>query len=348
MKNIIVFSLFLVLLMGCKKEYPKKINSADKDVINTETMAQIKDKSLFYQQENKDFSFIDSLKIFDLPIGNEILQSYVFPKQWDFGSPHNAKRKIKKDEIIINNILGFYDGYTPEEYKHQKTNSFDLNFFNPSKEDYRLRVLDKNKINYYGLSRLSDKNDSIKVITIWFAKENINPDKEFPWSVSYGDLLTISNNKIIDKLTIDRFEGSNSLGGNYRVSYINEEYDIHTSDFYYGENQGNKIRNERWRIKDNGKIVRYFKEKDTILSFGLIKNHLQDGTWQEINPDPNLTLKNNAFNIEQNLSYSEGAYSFGEKEGEWKYYEYNGVEKGKLVYIETYKNGELQKRTFMK
>ncbi len=262
MKYIIVFSLCSILLIGCKKEYPKTVNTADKNVTKTENIVKMENETLSFQKENKDFSFIDSLRIFDLPIGNEILQSYVFPKQWDFGSPYNSKRKVTKDETIINNILGFYDGYTPEKYRYQQTNSFDLSFFLSSEEDYRLRVLDENKINHYGLSRLSNKNDSIKVITIWFSKDNINPNKEFPWNISYGDILTIINNKIIDKLTINRFEGSHSLGGNYRVSYINEEYNIYTSDFYYGENQGNRIRNERWEIKDNGKIVKHFKEKD--------------------------------------------------------------------------------------
>ncbi len=347
MKYIIVFSLCSILLIGCKKEYPKTVNTADKNVIKTENIVKMENESLSFQKENKDFSFIDSLRIFDLPIGNEILQSYVFPKQWDFGSPYNSKRKVTKDETIINNILGFYDGYTPEKYRHQQTNSFDLSFFLSSEEDYRLRVLDENKINYYGLSRLSNKNDSIKVITIWFSKDNINPNKEFPWNISYGDILTIINNKIIDKLTINRFEGSHSLGGNYRVSYINEEYNIYTSDFYYGENQGNRIRNERWKIKDNGKIVKHFKEKDTLFPSGLVKNHLKEGVWKEISLDPNLALKNNSLNIEQNLSYSEGKYNLGEKVNEWKYYKYNGVENGELLYIETYKDGKLQKRTFI-
>ncbi|WP_438710511.1 hypothetical protein ACSTS3_16740 [Aquimarina muelleri] len=348
MKNIIVLISFLFFITNCKEQKTQSLN-LNKEKLNKnfieerDTVTFIKEKP-----QNKDFSFIDSMTPLKLRIGNKSLIEYEFPKEWNFGSPYDSKRKVSNDEKKINRLLGFYEGYKSEKYKVSKREIKSLSFFLNVENDYRNITINFEKIFEYSIARFPNKNDSVQVLGLWFSKERLNPDKEFPFSVSYGELIVIKGNKIIDQITLNHFEGNYSLGGDYRLSYIDNDYIIHTKDFNYGENQGYFIRYEKWKIKNNGKIVRFFNQQDTILNEGEVKNHLKSGNWKDLYLDRNLAYKNKKWGIENLYSYSEGEYNQGEKIGEWKFYSYKNNTKGELLYTETYKDGELVERVFIK
>ncbi|WP_025742296.1 hypothetical protein [Aquimarina pacifica] len=352
MKYILIIFKSLVIFSSCnfqEKDIKKRIEAS----IDTEKPKEITeiDSVLYFNQSatiKKNFSFIDTIEPLQLSIGNKLLIDFKFPVEWNFGDIYDRNRIINENEKSINKLLGFYEGYIPENYKIKKKRTYSIDYFLDVKHDYRNAITENGQIKDYGIARLPDTGDSIKVLGIWFSKDNLDQGREFPWSVAYGDIITIKNGEVLDRLTIERFEGNHSLGGDYRRMYIDENYIIHTKDFYYGENQGNFIRYCKWKIKENGKIVEYLDEdKLGIKKEGEIKNRMKTGMWKEITPNKFFAALKKSMRIESCNTFSEGNYNEGEKIGEWKYYSFDNFKKGILIYKETYKGGELVKRTFV-
>jgi len=158
--------------------------------------------------------------------------------------------------------------------------------------------------------------------------------------VSITDLVVISNNgKSIDMLNI--YYNTNEPYNTYHVyPYIDENYIITLQTIISGESY-EYVRNEKWQIKGNGRFARYYDE-DGLYSNkeerGEVKNSKREGKWIETKP--------NGFVDE--ITYLEAKYNEGEPLGEWKYYSFKNLKKGKLLYREFYKNGELDRRVFSK
>ncbi len=353
MKYILSIFNCLIVFSSCnfkEKDVKKRIeasidNKKPEEIIKIDTILYFNRDTIF----KKDISFIDSMQPLQLSIGNKLLVAYKFPKEWNFSNIYDKNRTVTKDEKSINELLGFYEGYIPEYYKAKKKRKYGIGYFLDSKADYRNSITENGQIKNYGITRFPNISNSITVVGIWFSEDSIDPSREFPWSVAYGDIVTIKNDKVLDRLTIERFEGNHSLGGDYRRMFIDEHYIIHTKDFYYGENQGEFIRYQKWRIKENGKIVEYFDENDISIEMkGKIKDGMKTGMWSEITPDKVFATIKKTLKIESCLTFSEGNYHEGEKIGDWKYYSYDNLKKGALIYIETYKRGELEKRILAK
>ncbi|MEN7547056.1 hypothetical protein AAG747_04010 [Rapidithrix thailandica] len=346
--RIFLLILSIVLLTQCAPE-GQHAHQAD----NTESVAnrQVKEAALNITQQEQDFSFIDTLNPLPLPIGKQLLIEFDFAPRWDFGAPDQLDQNTTQAQKNLDALLGNTEVSEPKTYQAPTAKNKSLNFF-LSEKDYRTLYFDTHQYFDYDLFRLQDVNDSVKVLGLTFFKDEIDTDTEFPFSVSYYEILTVKNNNIVDRLTLDRFEGNYAIGGTYRLFYIGPDYIIHTKDFHHGENQGEFIRYEKWQIKANGHIVHYFDSESTRIDkqdgAGKVSEHYKQGEWIEIKPSEPLALQQQQWGLENTYALAIGSYDRGERTGEWKFHEYKEGKKGKLLYTETYQNGAVQERVFIK
>ena len=117
---------------------------------------------------------------------------------------------------------------------------------------------------------------------------------------------------------------------------------IYYFDYIY-EGEGEKykyLRKEDWIVKENGKFVRYYKKEGSFENEeeqGVVKNSMREGSWIEKKPNA----------LVNKPTYLESSFKEGEPIGKWKFYDYTNNKKGKLLYTESYENGNLVERTFL-
>ena len=164
-----------------------------------------------------------------------------------------------------------------------------------------------------------------------------------------------SHGEIIDKLmvsytiNISYDERSNNLkkisqGFINKHFYIDSSYYIHiffTDNHYVGDSEECYfVRYEKWQIKSNGKFVRFYEKNGSFKNEeeeGTVKSSMREGKWIEKKPNGWVEKK----------TYLESYFKEGEPIGEWKFYDYTNNEKSKLLYTESYENGELIERKFV-
>lgn len=144
--------------------------------------------------------------------------------------------------------------------------------------------------------------------------------------------------KKLDQLNI-YYANETLYWSNYKFPYIDKSLRINFIYLRYGEEyEYGGI--EKWQVKSNGKFVRYYEKEDSFKNEqeqGTVKNSMREGKWIE--------KKASAW-VEKN-TYLESYFKEGEPIGEWKFYDYTAEKKGKLLYTESYENGELLKRIFI-
>ena len=117
---------------------------------------------------------------------------------------------------------------------------------------------------------------------------------------------------------------------------------IYYFDYMYaGEGEEYKyLRKEDWIVKKNGKFVRFYEKNGSFKNEeeqGTVKNSMREGKWIEKKPNA----------LVNKPTYLESYFKEGEPIGEWKFYDYTDNIKGKLLYTESYENGNLVERKFV-
>ena len=117
---------------------------------------------------------------------------------------------------------------------------------------------------------------------------------------------------------------------------------IYYFDYMYaGEGEEYKyLRKEDWIVKKNGKFVRFYEKNGSFKNEeeqGTVKNSMREAKWIEKKPNA----------LVNKPTYLESYFKEGEPINEWKFYDYTNIKKGKLLYTESYENGNLVERKFV-
>lgn len=176
-----------------------------------------------------------------LPYGDKDLL-YFFPKDWN---------SEKKDQDSIYNKLQFFvfqDEILPIR-ERTELSYLDAKLYLDA--DF---VVSNKKENVEFKTAKLFFSENFEVLSIIY-KDKIDCENcEFPESQIQNILVSLSNNKIIDKLLISSVVG-NDLGQSTRYFYIDNEKIIHLKDFKSDEEGTTFLHYSKYKINNNGKFI---------------------------------------------------------------------------------------------
>ncbi len=292
-----------------------------------------------------------------LPFGtNQLL--FNFPKSWALPDMHKKKGNLVFD--TLNSQYAFCDSinYANRNLKNYTTMLTKLAnvkmLIDPSFE-VPISWRKKNII-----CKVSKINLDAAITTYLIAYEANVDCKNCEYPVhQYGQMLVSVNgqNQVIDKLYLTA-ERMSDLGGWKQLCYIGEDKIIHLKEFTSDELEVGAGRYAQYRMQENGMFVRYYTETETSIANdyekGVVSNHKRVGEWVDKKPCFLLSKKE----FQNNWVYVVSQYKEGLLDGLSAFYkldqdyDQNGLailssaRKGKHLFSEMYKSGELWKREF--
>ena len=118
-----------------------------------------------------------------------------------------------------------------------------------------------------------------------------NEQEEFKDFIINIDLVVFNQkNTIINSLNLNYFSSNSGIfsQGDIPVKhfYIDKDYIIHIKYFiYWGENSISTLAYVKYKIQEDGSIIRYFDQKGgaykSYIEEGTIKNNTKEGKWKE-------------------------------------------------------------------
>lgn len=338
MKKTLYVLLISFSYLFCKrniKDESSKIaltNSVDK-ILESDTVAKT--------SKNIEVKILlDSLsKKVELPYGNVKIKSIDFPKQWYCGGGY-LNGSLKKnghpnqDSVVYSkDFFSILESQRNLSFKaNNKVNSKLLNSKKTIFSKYYSYTQKDSVYNFFYPYVKLPNTKNYSVYGVITRQGNIHYNPVF--------FLMDSNNEITDYLS--SFELSKSSVMINKVVYIDSDYIFTVASFYtldgYEVETGIK---EQFIIKE-GKFVKYHKDdgdfKSKIAS-GKVENNVRVGKWKE------YTFENGR---PKPIYYLESNYNNGQKDGIWSYYNIDKtLEKTRLKYTETYKEGKLIKKEFV-
>ncbi len=344
------FLLAILILLSCKENKQLDDNLFTKKTINKKIDKPVKKENSFTVIK-KTLSKINTDSIsnsYKLPFGEQKLIETKFPTRWEFDL------NLKSSDIEGNKINSSFDTISKNLQKLFRSNT------NQLKNHYiRQESITNSHLNKYlntDKSKLKGFSESNKLIGLFPNKfnykiclfsENVNVDYN-----KWGDLVIINKSgEIISGLNVyNYFE--KYLVAQQKMFFIDKNYIIHIKDFLMYEDSGNLLQSKMYQISNEGKFIRYYRKdgkyKDDKEE-GFVKNNTRNGKWIE-------KISNGFIN---DYTYVESEYKEGILLGKSHFYEYGydkneygepiikTGKKGKLLYTETYTDGELQERTFV-
>jgi len=315
-----------------------------------------------------------------LPFGVISLITTNFPEYWQTLSYDAPSYRSQEEQQIA------YDSVFFTLSKYTNTVLYPEKYYNTKLSNQKNRHHEKNiQITYYDnlchvfsndfpdndyLSPFASFHISNDLILILFAKERekLKREKEkykveYPnYGYSRADAIILKRGKVQDALNLF-YSVSFDYGGYDKFFYIDKNAIIHIKYFRADEIDTYFFRYEKYQLSPQGKFVRYY-DTDGLFSnneeHGFVKNHTREGKWVEMKPNGFYDF-HTEWGIPDNYTYLEAEYKDGLPIGEWKFYKleqeyseedgkpiFSTRKKGKLLYTETYKDGELVKREFVK
>ena len=349
MKIFIMYFTFMI--SSCSFSQKERNNVSSNVQIAKDTNEVIKVKRIVKDTtKTKKEIFISSP--ISLPYGKDSLLSVSFPKEWkiDFsptkGYSYGDKNSQNYVDIFLSsgNILlqttfsSSYDSIS----KIYKEKDGTVHYYDTALLHTFKSVLSHN---YFDELFLLKETDEYKTIMVYLPYATPKEMDYYGSGDSYGyrrgDIISIDkkSNELIDHLNI-----YNTLSWVYstqdKLFYIDKDTIIHCKTFRNNEETIRYLRYEKWQIKSNGKFVRYYEKEGYFKNEeeqGTVKNSMREGKWIEKKPNGWVEKK----------TYLESYFEAGEPIGEWEFYDYTNNKKGKLLYTESYENGELVKRKFV-
>ncbi len=335
----------LIGIISCKK-------AAYNSPVKSEVILSNSSKQINHQNEY--------LKTYEVPFGSKELMITEFPKDTSIVFGYNMKERPEIEKTIekINKYYQIFHLWNKEDsikvsYNNEKisysSGRDNYNYYDiPLVTSIKSKQTDNNSFycrpysSFVKIGKVSGFDDYDLFTYTTFPKYYGNNQVEKCKGdnpVVVADLVVKSKEgKLVDMLNV--YYSTNEPYNTYHVyPFIDENYIITLQAMVGGESYG-YIRNEKWQIKPNGKFVRFYSKdgpyKDKEEQ-GEVKNSMREGKWIETKPNGFVNKS----------TYLEAEFKGGEPIGEWKYYSFNNFKKEKLLYTEIYKNGELQKRTFV-
>ncbi|WP_309609319.1 hypothetical protein [Flavobacterium sp.] len=303
-----------------------------------------------------------------LPYGDKNVL-YKFPEKWDIS--RLTKQKKDKQNVDTDSVFNILNAFTYQDLEYSKRKSIVTQYpankiflepdfiisdsvkkFNKNIEFRSLKVLSKTKFSLFSI----------------MFKGDIDCNKcEFVEHQTQNVLLTIGKDNIIkDKLLISYINGSD-LGQASRFFVIDTKEIIHQKSFKSDELGVTFTGYEKYQINENGNFIRYYEKNGnfkTDTELGFVKNNKRQGKWIEIKENKYLynwvKSQKDKKDYPDYYTYMEANYKDGLAIGEAKFfkliqkYDQNGQpilssrKKGKLIYTETFDNGKIKDRKFLK
>jgi hypothetical protein len=332
----------------------RKIFSAFFFIITFFFSAKVNGQSI--NETNEIIELINKNPQIKLPYGEKYLFTK-FPKSW-------KKLEHKNTYDSLYNKF-HYNAYQDIEDKNRKTFSVkyyeNIPFLDPSFFISDSVKKFNKKIEFKNLKIIS--NEKYSIFSIIYQGDIDCDDCEYIVHQTQNILISIGNNNIvIDKLIISEIIG-NDLGLSSSFFLIDKNKIIHIKYFESDELDVDFVKYEKFQINKNGKFIRYYEKNGNFKNSeekGFVKNNKREGKWIEMKYNSNLYKLDKEKQETDYYSYMEANYNNGLQNGETKFfkliqkYDDNGEpilssrKKGKLVYIETYKYGELIGVKFVK
>jgi len=364
MKSLFKYFSIIILIISCKKA---TINgSTHNEKINNKVIEKAKPKLNSSKKENSQINTfkkkIDSTKRIEseaidinkvpniqLPLGSSIIKDYLFPKEFGHvftDENHDLDISLEKYSKAYQNNFSFYN----------------LNRGIKLKDDFFI----ENNFSRYSTIIIRQKDSIINNI-YGIGKINLGEFnlilKKTHMSMRFSNFKVIALT-VIDKnlRTIDELKLFSSISNNglqdLELFYFDKNKVITKKDFFNAEGEVSFLSEKKYRISKIGKFIRYYNTDgvyETHKEKGLIKNNTREGKWIE-----KKELKVFIAGAD-NFCFVESNYKDEIAIGTWNYYKltykkdlrsglpiFKTATKGKLLYTESYKNGEIVKREFVK
>ncbi|MWP50363.1 MULTISPECIES: hypothetical protein [unclassified Gilliamella] len=329
--RLILVCITLLFMIGCKQ----MVNS--QPIIKT---------------ENKKDHFITQIMQAPLaspPIGDKHVL-YPFATHWEHAETENEHSGSEK---AFDELAGNLDKQSQSEQSYSITLTIEnlKQVFNIPYDIYSDIIDDilKQEIKVHVEKLANSPHFDLFLLTTESLDLKCNPC-EYESKFTLQTIISISADKIIDKLVVAYKYGSD-IGRSYRFFYYNKEKII-IRELEHDEINSFASEITTYQLSSQGKFIRYYDENGPFQNQeeqGLVQNHTREGLWIEMKPN----------GYSHNNTYLEAEYKNGLPVNIWKFYQleqqYNELnepilstrKKGKLLYTETYKDGELVERKFV-
>jgi hypothetical protein len=298
---------------------------------------------------------INSASSINLPIGNKDLIETNFPGKWQTYSFDNDSWLHTKYDSTYYKSDFFYDVFTDTQKNFTGKDSI-IYYYN--KKNIQCVYYDTFFPYNFMLSDYEEKlfplwlvqlKSNRKILFLFSSDFPTSPDRTYISSYTKLKLAVLDD-------TGNILDFNNSyIDSNYnsKYFYMDEDEIIHVKYFHKEEEFVYFLRYEQYQISPQGKFIRYYDQDGELKNEeeqGRVKNHTREGKWVEMKP--------NGFT--GSSTYLEAEYKEGLPVGEFKFYnleqQYTDEgkpivstrKKGELLYTETYQNGELKERKFLK
>ena len=314
-------------------------------------------------QDFSDSKKKNSIPVITLPFGTKELIDVQFPANWKkYDYPSNTWYKTPID-LAYNHSNLFYDVYKDKKRDLKLTDSITYTYTNANMANIYYDnffpypfIKNQSSIYYnykeilYPLWKINLSNNQSLIML--FSEDVPTSDK--PNVKPYAKLQLVvmdSQGNILDSLNAYIYANLDT-----KRLYIDRKGIIHIKYFDFCDSEYvNFIRYEKFQISPEGKFIRYYDQNGFFQNEeeqGLVENHTREGLWIEKKP-------NGYYTYSHRYTYLEANYHKGLPIGIWKFYkldyqrkigcpiDLSSAKKGKLLYTETYKDGELVERKFV-
>ncbi|WP_294844364.1 hypothetical protein [uncultured Gilliamella sp.] len=319
-------------------------------------------------QDSSDSKKKNSIPVITLPFGTKKLIDVQFPANWKtYDYPSNTWYKTPID-LAYNNSDLFYDVYKNKNRDLKPTDSITYTY------TYTNANMPNIYYDYFFPYQFIKKQTDILynfeeiLYPLWKINLSNNQSLIMLFSQGYSDQIepyTIYFQKmqlmVVDNHgnKLDSMNAYLDTNRGYDLKtkrlYIDRKGIIHIKYFDYDVEDVNFFRYEKFQISPEGKFIRYYDQNGFFQNEeeqGLVENHTREGLWIEMKP-------NGYYTYPLGYTYLEANYQKGLPIGIWKFYkldyqkkpdssiDLSSGKKGKLLYTETYKDGELVERKFV-
>lgn len=321
----------------------------------TEFLTQSPDEDHSFEVQSYDSAIISSQQVTRLTLksfGEEKLIKVKFPSRWELVESIEISARKSSFGILHNSIRSFFFELFRSEVYEKKNELIQYQQFYKDYQRYLSpydafpwKITDvQQDLAFTPLERV-DVEKTFKVLLFGLAIPS-------PYAYSRIDMLVLNEqDSVIDGMNLYYFF-EKSYQQLEKLFYIDSTNIIHTKCFLITEEYQKCTRYEKWKIKLNGHIVRYYNqdgEINTKEEKGRALNQERVGLWSEYKPNRFVQTPTKAI----------GIYKGGEPIGSFQFFqapyhrdEQNNMiidkdSKGKLLYTETYKDGKILNRTFI-
>lgn len=362
MTNFCLLLFLLGLFLACK---PSPSTKMDGQIENKDSLSLINTTPKLDSSKKN----ITEVNYLPLPFGDSSILEF---DKIDYNTLIIPDERNTNLEENIYSFNAYYDfGVNTSTIGNEVIPNFDSNWI-PSLSYYDVEINSNLiQIAHDSIAILKKIKLPNQEIYLGYCDLNNNKEKKIHRTYNLYSYDSIQN-KILHSLNIYysvnlNYNYNKSKYKNFTTGYVNKFFYLHKSgilNLYYfdykyaGEGEEYEyLRKEDWIIKKNGKFVRYYDDNGLFKNEeeqGVVQNNMREGKWIEKKPNA----------LVNKPTYLEGYYKEGEPIGEWRFYiasydtltykdgfytreKYTFREKGVLLYIETYEDGNLVQRKFV-